>query len=119
MAVDKADIIMRLSGMLDENPRFSRKALSAFAGISVQTISSWLNRGSLPSVDLFPVIADYLGVSIYWLITGRDEQDLTLEERNLLAKYRNLDERDRYEVNALLDAKLDGTVGGLKKAGNP
>jgi hypothetical protein len=60
------------------------------------------------------VIADYLGVSVHWLITGEDEQGLTLEERNLLVKYRNLDERGRYEVNALLDAKLAGDI--TKKA---
>jgi hypothetical protein len=70
-----------------------------------------LNRGSLPSADLFPVIADYLEVSIQWLITGKDEEGLTLEERNLLVKYRNLDDRGRYEVNALLDAKLEGNIG--------
>jgi transcriptional regulator with XRE-family HTH domain len=119
MATQKADIIKRISGKLDNDPRFSRKALSAFSGISAQTISSWINRGSLPSADLFPVIADYLEVSIQWLITGKDAQGLTLEERNLLSKYSRLDKRDRYEVNALLDAKLEGDMTDLKQAGNP
>jgi transcriptional regulator with XRE-family HTH domain len=117
MTIEKTDIISRLSSLLDKDSRFSRKGLSVFSGVSAQTISSWLNRGSLPSVDLFPEIADYLGVSLSWLITGKDEQGLTLEEHNLLVKYRSLDERDRYEVNALLDAKLDGSQ-DLKRAGN-
>ncbi|MDR3122627.1 MAG: hypothetical protein LBU16_02480 [Treponema sp.] len=52
--------------------------------------------------------ADYLGGSVRWLLTGEDEQGLTLEERNLLVKYRSLGDRDRYEVNALLAAKLEG-----------
>jgi transcriptional regulator with XRE-family HTH domain len=119
MQIKKADIIKRLAKMLDRNSRFTRKGLSAFSGISAQTISSWLNRGSLPSADLFPVIADYLGVSVRWLITGKDEQGLTLEERNLLSKYSRLDERDRYEVNALLDAKLEGVLSDLKQVENP
>jgi transcriptional regulator with XRE-family HTH domain len=117
MVIKKSDIIKRISYMLDENSDLSRKGLTAFSGISAQTISSWLNRGSLPSADLFPVIANYLGVSVHWLITGEDEQGLTLEERNLLAKYRNLDRRDRYEVNALLDAKLKGVIADSGEGG--
>jgi transcriptional regulator with XRE-family HTH domain len=82
-------------------------------------LSDWIRNGTIPDADIALKIADYLGVPIRWLITGKDEQELTREERNLLAKYSNLDERDRYEINALMDAKLDGNLGGLKKAGNP
>jgi hypothetical protein len=46
-------------------------------------------------------------------LTGEDEQVLTLEERNLLVKYQSLDQRGRYEINALLDAKLEGNISDI------
>jgi hypothetical protein len=54
-----------------------------------------------------------------WLITGEDDQGLTLEERNLLVKYRNLDQRGRYEINTLLDAKVKGNIGDFGEAVSP
>jgi transcriptional regulator with XRE-family HTH domain len=116
MTKKKSDIIKRLSNLLDEGSSFSRKGLSAFSGISAQTISSWLNRGSLPSADLFPVIADYLGVSVRWLITGEDEQGLTLEERNLLVKYQRLTDDNQRNIRVLIDSMLSVPAEGEKEA---
>jgi hypothetical protein len=80
---------------------------------SVTSFTDWVQRDTVPRADVALAIADYLGVSVRWLITGEDEQGFTLEERNLLVKYRSLDKRGRYEVNALLDAKLEGNIGDL------
>jgi transcriptional regulator with XRE-family HTH domain len=118
MELTGADIIERIDGALALK-QTSRKELYSSLGLASNTFSNWEKRKTIPAADVALKIADYLGVSIRWLITGKDEQGLTLEERNLLTKYSSLDERDRFEVNALPDAKLDGSLGGLKKAGNP
>jgi transcriptional regulator with XRE-family HTH domain len=99
------DIIGRIDKALGVK-KASRKELYVSLKLAFNTFSNWETRGTVPAADVALKIADYLGVSVRWLITGKDEQDLTLEERNLLAKYSSLDDRDRYEVNALLDAKL-------------
>jgi transcriptional regulator with XRE-family HTH domain len=114
-----ADIVERIDTLLNGQGQ-SRKALVS-AGVvkSVGVITAWLTRGTVPRADTALAIANYLGVSVSWLITGRDEQGLTLKERNLLVKYRSLDERGQYEVNALLDAKLEGNIPGQKEAKNP
>jgi transcriptional regulator with XRE-family HTH domain len=114
----KTPIVVRIDDRLAAQNK-GRKDLIMAIGANRGVLTNWDKRETVPAADIALKIADYLGVSIRWLITGKDEQGLTLDERNLLAKYSSLDERDRYEVNALLDAKLDGSLGGLKKAGNP
>jgi hypothetical protein len=60
----------------------------------------------VPAADIALKIADYLGVSVRWLITGEDEQGLTLEERNLVNDWDRLTEDDRRNVRALMDSML-------------
>jgi transcriptional regulator with XRE-family HTH domain len=114
MKKTKTPIVMRIDDLLVAQKK-GRKELISAIGANRGVLTNWDKRETVPAADMALKIADYLGVSVRWLITGKDEQGLTLEERNLLVKYRSLDERDRYEVNALLDAKLDGSQ-DLKRA---
>jgi transcriptional regulator with XRE-family HTH domain len=106
-------IVMRIDNLLAIQKK-ERKELVSSVGANRGALTNWDKRGTVPAADIALKIADYLGVSVRWLITGEDEQGLTLEERNLLVKYRSLDQRGRYEVNALLDAKLKGVVSDLE-----
>ena len=90
----------------------TRKEVAITAGLkSGQSIKDW-EKGSIPQADTALFIADALKVSIRWLLTGEDDKGYTLEERNLVNNYYNLDEQGRYEIQALLNAKL--TVLGKK-----
>jgi transcriptional regulator with XRE-family HTH domain len=106
-------IVGRIDALLNHRGQ-TRKALVAIGVVkSVTSFTDWLQRDTVPRADVALAIANYLGVSVEWLITGEDDEGLTLEDRNLLVKYNSLDERGRYEVNALLDAKLKGIIGDL------
>jgi transcriptional regulator with XRE-family HTH domain len=118
MAKTKNPIIARIDDLLAARKR-GRKELVMAVGANRGALTNWDKRGTVPVADIALKIADYFGVSVRWLITGEDEQGLTLEERNLLVKYRSLDERGRYEMNALLDAKLAREFPGQKEAENP
>jgi len=79
----------------------------AFAGglKSPQSLTDW-SKGSIPQADTAVYIADRLGISIRWLLTGEEEPGLSLDERNLVIKYQSLDEQGQYEIKLLMDAKL-------------
>ncbi len=49
----------------------SQEALANEFGISVQAVSKWENGISCPDITLLPAIADYFGVTIDYLLTGR------------------------------------------------
>lgn len=53
----------------------TRKAITTDLGISSSTMSSWAaGRGSIPNANVVAQIAEYLGVSTDWLITGRESE---------------------------------------------
>jgi hypothetical protein len=115
MGKAKNPIIVRIDDLLAGREK-GRKDLITAIGANRGALTNWDKRGTVPAADIALEIADYLGVSVRLLITGKDEQGLTLEERNLLVKYNSLDDRDRYEVNALLDAKLKANLPSKKEA---
>ena len=62
----------------------TRKAITADLGIS-STMSSWAaGRGSIPNANVVAQIAEYLGVSTDWLITGKDPAQAKLPPREIL-----------------------------------
>jgi transcriptional regulator with XRE-family HTH domain len=116
MRPKSGDIVDRIDKRLSQLKE-KRAGLCRSVGINPGSLSDWVRNGTILDADTALAIADHLGVSVRWLVTGKDDRGLSLEERNLLVKYRCLDDRDQYEINALLDAKLEGV--DLKKVGNP
>jgi transcriptional regulator with XRE-family HTH domain len=85
----------------------TRKDVALSAGLkSAQSITDWSN-GSIPQADTALYIADKLGGSVRWLLTGEEDRGYTPDERNLVSKYRRLTEQGQYEVKVLIEAKLN------------
>lgn len=71
-------------------------------GISEGTIRSWYTRGACPSVEAAYKVAQYFGVTVEWLVTGKEQKDtLSAEEKELLELFRTLDERDKQTILTL------------------
>lgn len=49
----------------------NQETLASKFGVSVQAVSKWENGTSCPDITLLPEIADYFGVTIDYLLTGR------------------------------------------------
>jgi transcriptional regulator with XRE-family HTH domain len=77
------------------------KELSARSGISKRTLDNYLNtRNYMPSADIAVNIAQALGVSVEYLVTGKDLRTKPLSPANssirqILQLLEELDERDR------------------------
>jgi transcriptional regulator with XRE-family HTH domain len=75
------------------------KELAARSGVNKFSIDNYLNkRGQMPSADAAVKIADVLGVSVEYLITGRERDgDLRLsgESRDIARLAEQLDNKDR------------------------
>lgn len=63
------------------------KALERELKLSNGSIRNWDN--SKPSVEKVRLVAEKFNVSLDWLITGKESEDLTPEERKLVDTYRN------------------------------
>ena len=84
------------------------KELAELSGVSRRTIDNYLREnGSIPSAEAAVRIAKALGVTVEYLITGREHQErknppLSPDPRVILKSLESLDSRDRKIVLALI-----------------
>ena len=83
------------------------KELAVQSGISKSTIDNYLSiRGYMPSAEAAVKIASALGVSVEYLVTGRenhsDNSSLGPEIRSLVQNFKLLDEHDRKMIIAIM-----------------
>lgn len=69
-----SNLVTRIDNLLKAQ-NLKRQALADYCGISVQSFTDWTRRGTLPTIETGFKIAEFLGVSVNWLI------DETYEER--------------------------------------
>ncbi|MDE7215405.1 MAG: helix-turn-helix domain-containing protein [Clostridia bacterium] len=95
----------------------TQKQLSVYTGIPASSIASWFGKqSSSPSIDAVIKIADFLNVTIDYLI-GREGEDGTIiidgreclsdSERGLIAKYRELSPKKQSLVNEYVATLLE------------
>ena len=69
------DLYTRIDTLLKER-RLTQKDLSEYLGLSsVQRYANWKQRNTMPAADTALKIAQYLGISVEYLLTGT-EKDL-------------------------------------------
>jgi SOS-response transcriptional repressor LexA len=92
--------------MLIKAKNMSQKAMAEYLGIRRPSISDWKSLGTIPGADIAIKLAQFLNVSVEYLITGEDRTKLTDEQRNLLRNYDKLDKRDKQTVLDLIETML-------------
>ena len=102
----------------------TRKELSYLADFSLNSISTGIARGSLPAVDVACRIANVLGVSVEFLVTGSNQSNPEVKseqqkiESAILIKKENLTKyMDKYssllEYFSSLSAPMQKTIQDL------
>lgn len=91
----------RVESILKEK-RLTQKELAEDLGLRRPTLSDWKKNGAVPAGDICIRIADYLGVSVEWLVTGK-EAALSSEDRTLLKQWQVLSEEQKDTIRTLLD----------------
>lgn len=95
-------ILDRIKQKCSEN----NKSISSLENESILghgTIRRWDEK--MPSVDKVQIVADMLNVSIDWLVTGKEPDELTLEERKLIDLYRSADDRGKRTIFRTAEAE--------------
>ena len=105
MLINASDFVKRIDIILKERNE-KRLSLAEHCGFSLQSITEWSRRNSMPSADKVYTIANYLGVSIEWLLTGTEKEGLTPKQRELIRNYETLSERDKKIVDNLIATLL-------------
>ena len=71
----KADIFWKNVSQIMKNKKISQETLCENIGISVWTLRGSISKQILPRVDVAKTIADYLGTSVDFLLTGKESNE--------------------------------------------
>ena len=69
---------------LMEEKKITQRDLAKITDRPFSTVHSWIKRECPPQADDALKIADLLGVSVRYLVTGEDEEGISPRERELL-----------------------------------
>lgn len=96
MEISTNIILMNFWEIVDEELEYKnidRKELASKVGFNVSNISKGIRENNIPSADTAVQIAKILGVSVEYLVTGQNSENLESEdtyETALFKKYRLL-----------------------------
>lgn len=110
---DPINIAARLKSAIAA-AKVPKTALATACGVSDQAVTGWTKTGRINKKNL-PAIAQALGVSVDWLLTGREppsgstdaanEEALSRQEQIILELFRDLTDDQKAEVVRSLEAQ--------------
>lgn len=97
-----------LNSLLDEKG-LKKSDLSRELNLPDQTVRNWFGRESLPGVDVALKVAKFLGVSVEFLMTGKDASFPSMAEPSKFERmFSALTASQRKAVEAVMASYLDG-----------
>lgn len=97
----------------------SKSELAEKIGIRRPTISEWKKNGSIPAADICLKIAEYLGTTVEYLVTGKEKESgsaaLTAEEEEVLNVWEDLNDFQKNTIKTLLESYKKENMADLKK----
>lgn len=76
--------------------------------VNEKTVSAWKRNNSLPPADKLSKISDCLGISLEYLITGKEERpSLPEDEQKLIDQYNRLPQAEKIKLVARAEAIAD------------
>ena len=87
-----------------ESSKITNAEITRLAEISKNNIGNYKN-GQIPNATILYKLSQIFGVSMEYLLTGKEPQELTLEEKKLVALYRSTDERGKRAIIRTAEAE--------------
>lgn len=104
------NFLKNLDSLLEIN-NISRNKLANELDIAEGTIRSWY-KGTIPKLDIVIKISQYFTIPIDYLV-GNDIEMFTKEEKQIIQKYRLLDDESKQAFKTLLQIRSKPDSGKL------
>ena len=108
----------KVRDLMDEQ-KLRKQDIIDRAGFHGSTFHTWIKRDALPQVDDALKLADVLGVSVRYLVTGMDEEQLPHDIREIVKLCYSMDPVDRQTAYRMLQQFQRGQVRKEKGADSP
>ena len=90
-----------------EQKKIKMNKLADYLQVSKSVVSTWKNRGTNPPAEYIERICEFLDISIEWLITGKEKENITTEEEKIIKAYRKADNRIKQIVKLNLEEYME------------
>lgn len=114
MDISGEKIVSRIDNILERKTQLSRADACRYAKINVRAMTDWATKGTIPAADTLYLVAEFLGTTVEFLITGKNADGFSYEERSLILKYRGLSSENKTNVGALIESMFSGQGVGKK-----
>jgi transcriptional regulator with XRE-family HTH domain len=101
---------------LEGKEHCSRAEACRYAKINERAMTDWA-KGTIPAADTLYAIAEFLGTSVEYLLTGKDKEGFSHNERALVHDYKALSDDNKRNVRALIYSMLAVQAHGEKTTG--
>lgn len=102
-------IIERIFSIMNEK-NIRSIDLANHLNISKSSVSSWKKRNCNPPLEYSVPISELLDITLEYLITGKEnitKSKLTIEEQELISKYRKLSDKNKGKTDQFIDDRLE------------
>lgn len=103
-------ICQRMFDVLDRLPGKNAAGLCKVLGVNTNQTTNWRQRNTDPPAKYIIPICEYLGVSVWFLLTGENREPIYITddfEESLVSDFRELDARGKARVVALAASEHD------------
>ena len=99
------DIFSRIENHLKPNEKM--KDMIENLGFNKASVYRWKSDDVIPKTKDILKIAEYLRVSLYWLLTGIDDRDLSEQQKKILNEFEKLNDIGKETaINAVIGMAL-------------
>ena len=99
-----------------EKSGISNAKLTELAEISKNNISNYKN-GQIPNATTLYKLSQILGKSMEYIIAGKEPEELTLDEQQLIDHYRRCDERGKRSIMRIAESESTELESSASKLG--
>lgn len=94
----------------------SNSELTKALELNKNAIGNYKN-GQIPNASILYELSNFLGISMEYLISGKEAADLTPEEHKLIDLYRNADERGKRSIMRIAEDENRENQSSVSKIG--
>jgi SOS-response transcriptional repressor LexA len=107
MGISGEKIVSRIDNILEENSQLNRADVCRHAKINTGAMTDWVKKGTIPAADTLYLVAEFLGTTVEYLITGKNADGISQEIISIARKITALTPENRQDILDFIDVKLN------------
>ena len=116
--LNSKEISERIRELLIKN-NMKQVELARITGISKNAITNYMSGERIPDTQNIYLISTALGTTIENLLTGKEKNNLTQEEEQIIQLYKKLNDRNKIKAEVYMEIRIEEQKNDIKLSVSP